>query len=261
VSHDLVAAEREQLPGEGRAAVGGLLDALDVVEQLAIAADAPADQATRTEHDGQQVVEVVRDTAGETANRLHLAGARQLLVAIAQGILRELALGDRLDDRDRAVALGLAALTFQRGRRHAEVGELFVGRLPRHLDRHHVVTATRVLHDREQQALALAQRGLDRFSEGVLRRRVEHLGGLGAPQRYLAPVVATDDRERRGVDQRLESLGGGADLLVATIERREHVVDPALEHANLSPTRLVYAKREVTTSDALGDGGELEDRA
>ena len=40
----------------------------------------------------QQVVEVVRDTAGETSNRLHLLGLPQLLLALPKRILRLLAL-------------------------------------------------------------------------------------------------------------------------------------------------------------------------
>jgi hypothetical protein len=70
--YPLAAAERQQLTGEAARAVGRLQDFAHVLapgvrclqrvhDQLAVAADG-----------GQQVVEVVRDAAGQPADGLHL---------------------------------------------------------------------------------------------------------------------------------------------------------------------------------------------
>ena len=52
----------------------------------------------------QQVVEVVRDAAGEPADRLHLLRLAQLLLGLAQRLLGALALGDVGDEHEPDVA-------------------------------------------------------------------------------------------------------------------------------------------------------------
>ena len=85
-------AEREQLPREVARSLHRVQDGVDVrvgflgkllAKELGIAAD-----------DGQDVVEVVSDPAGEASDRLHLLGLAHLLLEL-------LPAGDVLDHRDR----------------------------------------------------------------------------------------------------------------------------------------------------------------
>ena len=90
---DLAPAEREQLAGERRGAIGRIEDLLDVgaqrradqlfQQQLGIAANRR-----------QQVVEVVGDAAREPPDRFHLLRVSQLLLELMARGFRGLALGD-----------------------------------------------------------------------------------------------------------------------------------------------------------------------
>ena len=104
--HDLPAAERQQLLGQRGGALGGRLDLLDLGAEGGLSARLAAgagiepveDEAAAAEDRGQEVVEVVRDAAGEPPDRLHL-------LRLAQLLLERLAVGDvdrhadRADDR------------------------------------------------------------------------------------------------------------------------------------------------------------------
>ena len=77
----LPAAEGEQLPRQRGGPRGGLLDLLGVAAQPRVGV--AADQKLAVAGDrGQQVVEVVRDAAGEAADRLHLLRLAQLYLQL-----------------------------------------------------------------------------------------------------------------------------------------------------------------------------------
>ncbi len=76
---ELLAAERQQLPGQGRGAVGGLLDRLHLVVHVAAFFQLLQQHLGVSGDHHQQVVEVVRDAAGQPAHRIHLLRLPQLL--------------------------------------------------------------------------------------------------------------------------------------------------------------------------------------
>ena len=59
---------------------GSLVDRLCQIGELRVAGDAVRQQLDHAEDDGQDVVEVVSDAAGELADRLHLLRLAQLLL-------------------------------------------------------------------------------------------------------------------------------------------------------------------------------------
>ena len=86
----LTSGKRQQAMGERRGAIGrgnGAVDEpLDVFVPSGV--DAALQHLHRPDDGRQQVVEVVRDAAGELADRLHLLRMAQRLFGLAQGVLR-----------------------------------------------------------------------------------------------------------------------------------------------------------------------------
>ncbi len=68
----LVAAEGEQLAGERRGTIGGAHDLQRVCAPRVVVVEAGHEELAVAADRGQEVVEVVRDTAGEPSNRLEL---------------------------------------------------------------------------------------------------------------------------------------------------------------------------------------------
>ena len=104
----LLAAERQELPRQQAGAMRGPLDLVEILgaevgrverrrHELGIAGD-----------DGQQVVEVVRDAAGEPADRLHLHRLRELFLGRFERLLRLDDVGHvaRIDDREQPAVFG-----------------------------------------------------------------------------------------------------------------------------------------------------------
>src|SRR5438876_10580026 len=76
----LLAAEGEQLPGEPRRPVCGLADFLGVVAARVTGGQVFEQQVDVARDRGEDVVEVVRDAAGQPAHRFHLLRLAQLLL-------------------------------------------------------------------------------------------------------------------------------------------------------------------------------------
>jgi len=68
----LLAAEGEELAGQLGGAHGRLPEELDVATHRVLGTEPLEQEVAPTEHDGHEVVEVVRDAAGEAPHRLHL---------------------------------------------------------------------------------------------------------------------------------------------------------------------------------------------
>ena len=81
----LLARKRQQPLGQRSAALGALQGAIDQTMQLGIVRHALAQQIEIAHHGHQQVVEVVRDAAGELADRLHLLRLPQLFLRLFAG--------------------------------------------------------------------------------------------------------------------------------------------------------------------------------
>ena len=93
----LAARERQQLARQALAAIGGRVHRLDRLQMLGIGE--PAAQKLRmAADDHQEVVEVVRDAAGELAERLHLLRLGELLLRPLERGLRLPPLGDVAGD-------------------------------------------------------------------------------------------------------------------------------------------------------------------
>lgn len=92
----LPAREGEQAMGEGGGAAGRGLRGVEIAVDVGEAALAqPGLEQLHRAHDaGQQIVEVVRQAAGELADRLHLLRLPQRLLGLAQPLLRAQAVGD-----------------------------------------------------------------------------------------------------------------------------------------------------------------------
>ena len=76
--HRLPAAESQQLPGQRRAALRRFLDVVDIF--LGGGVDAGSQQFRTRRHNSEQVVEVVRDSAGQAAHGLHFLRLPELVL-------------------------------------------------------------------------------------------------------------------------------------------------------------------------------------
>ncbi|MGY2937090.1 hypothetical protein ACVWZ6_006692 [Bradyrhizobium sp. GM6.1] len=104
----LLAGEREQMLGQLRAALGGVVDQLGDGGELGTVSDRVRQNSDRAGDDGQHIVEVVRDTAGQLTNRIHLLDVPELR-------LGRLLLGEVAADEEMALdRLGPGAHPVQR---------------------------------------------------------------------------------------------------------------------------------------------------
>ena len=74
----LLARKREQLPRDGRAAIGRALHLGRHLVEAGAILQLLEQQLRVPRHDGHQVVDVVRDPSGQTADRFHLQGLPKL---------------------------------------------------------------------------------------------------------------------------------------------------------------------------------------
>ena len=77
---ELLAAEGQELPRDVGRAVRGALDDLDLAPARVVGAQLAHEHDAPARNHGDEVVEVVSDTAGQTADRLHLLGLQELLL-------------------------------------------------------------------------------------------------------------------------------------------------------------------------------------
>ena len=84
----LLAAERQQLLRQRRGALGGAANLQRLIADRRLRRRVLLDHAGVAEDRGEHVVEVVRDAAGELADRLHLLGLGELPFELALLVLR-----------------------------------------------------------------------------------------------------------------------------------------------------------------------------
>ena len=203
-AHGLLARERQQLPHQARRPVGILLDLHDVLERR-IGRLVRVEQEVGRHHDGaEQIVEVVRDVAGEPADGLHLLLLVDLV--LQRALLRGL---ERIDDRRLLVAL---ALLLDRG--DEEAREALARARERGVDRRDLALPVRRLADRGLQHAAIAL-GDDREDRAVavalaLEHRVEQPREPRVRARDPALLVHRGDRHRRVLEEAHEAHLGGA---------------------------------------------------
>ncbi len=157
----LLAREREQLPHQAGRPVGVLLDLHDVLERR-IGRLVGVQQEVGRHHDGaEQIVEVVRDIAGEPADGLHLLLLIDLV--LERALLRGL---QRIDDGGLLVAL-LRVL----GGGDEEARKALAGTVERGVDRGDLALPLRRPADRGFQRGAVALGDDARGSSGRRRLR------------------------------------------------------------------------------------------
>ena len=78
----LLACEREQASRQVRPALGGGRDVFGDVVQFLVRRQLLGEVLRIAEDHGQQIVEVMRDAAGELAHRLHFLGLGEFLVEL-----------------------------------------------------------------------------------------------------------------------------------------------------------------------------------
>ena len=190
----LAPREREQLTHQTRRAIGVLADLHDVLER-GIGRPVVDQQQIRIADDrGQNVVEVMRDAAGELADRLHLLALREIL-------LQRLLLGGV--ERDHVGAGALAAARFRR--RDEEAHRALALALDRRVDRRDVGLAFGGLGDgRLQRRVVALDDGVEQRRARVLHRRRRQLGegAVGAPHAALG--AERGERQRRRIEHALE---------------------------------------------------------
>src|SRR5690606_8430707 len=79
-------AERQQLAGEPRRALGGAADLLEILAALVVGLEARQHELGEAEDGGGEIVEVVGDAASESTEGLHLLRVAELLLAAAQRV-------------------------------------------------------------------------------------------------------------------------------------------------------------------------------
>ena len=96
----LLAREREQASRQVRSAFGGGRDACGDVVQFLVCRQLLGEVLRIAENDGQQIVEIMRDAAGELTHRLHFLGLGEFLVElIDRGALALEQLGGAVEQR------------------------------------------------------------------------------------------------------------------------------------------------------------------
>ena len=126
----LAPTEGQQLAGQMGGPLAGVLDLLDIGPDRVRGPELLEDKVGVAQDSGQQIVEVVRDAAGQPANRLHLLGPVDLFLQPGAGGLRGLRLGHVLADIDRSD--DFAAFIQQRGGGVPDRPLLALGGLDRH---------------------------------------------------------------------------------------------------------------------------------
>ena len=79
----LPAGKGQQLPGELRGALDRVGNRVDVTAAPLLRQVAAAQEVGRGADDGQQIVEIVRDAAGQLADRFHLLRLAQRFLGLA----------------------------------------------------------------------------------------------------------------------------------------------------------------------------------
>ena len=204
----LPAREGEQLPHEPGGAVGILLDLHQVLERGIGRPVVGQEQIRIADDGGEHVVEVVRDAAGELADRLHLLRLRELRLQrpLLGGV-------DRVHDRGLALARALHRRDVEARRARGVAGERRL-----HLARLSAAVERRAHLRLEAAALALRHHGEDRTLLAIAG---------AAEQAHEARVAVADpafavdggDRHRRVVEEAREAHLGVAQRIARRLAR------------------------------------------
>ena len=204
----LVAAEREELTRQVRGALRGDLDLLEVLVHGVLGLVAREQELAATEDHREHIVEVVRDAAGEAPDRLDLLHLAHLALALAQDLLRALAL------RDVAAHAGepahQAVLVDQRGTGPLVGGQRAVGAAEAALELELLISETRRQRRAHRAAIVLSEEVDQRRAPELPRPQAGRVLEPPVPQAQAAATVQDVDDLGDGLDEPLELLRGGA---------------------------------------------------
>ena len=206
----LAPGEREQPANQLASLLGGALghaeDALLVVGQHG----APLEQAEPANHRRQQIVEIMRDAAGQLADRVHFLGLDQL--AFERPLLADVGQGaGELD--------GSAVRVLQQHRLVHEMLVIAVGALPAIFDRRPPAFAARLERGDDAQAVVGVKTVgpdvglLGDFVEAKSGDRFEVAADVGRPPLLGVIGFEVEDHRQRLDDRRLALLGPAQLLL------------------------------------------------
>ena len=219
---DLLAAEGQELARQAGRALGRPPDLLHVVGQrVALLQHAP-DQVAVAHDDGQEVVEVVGDPAGQAADGLHLLRLPQLG-------LEALPLGDVLQDRQRPDRR--AGGVPEEREREAALHPAPVAGQDLGLVLPDAVLHPEAPHQRPCRVPSAPLELGDRPAQHLVGAVAEELLGPRAPVRDSALHVGGHDSRGRVLRDGAEEVAGAARLLVepGVADRPRGLADEALE--------------------------------
>ena len=192
----LLARECEQAPRQVRSALGGGRDALGDVVQFLVRRQLLGEVFRIAENDGQQIVEIMRDAAGELTHRLHFLGLGEFLVELVDGGALALErLGGAVEQRHQPAEF---APRMGRGNPRAEIAE---AQFRRH--RRQASDLTADAHGRQKPyAGEQQQRGYRKHRQILVQAAVG--GGdqavLGSSDHDIKSGIAERRGARRGPD-------------------------------------------------------------
>ena len=231
-------AEREQLLRQLGGAVGGALDLAEVARQLRVAVRALEQQRRVARDPGQQVVEVVGDTAREPAEALELLGVQELR-------LEALPVGDVAHERD--VQAGQEVRSRRRlGDDHGPVGPHRLPLLAHGAGRDVLVPARPApLRGARRQEL------VDLAADQVALGDADQLAAGRIDVDVAALVVGDEDRVERGVEDRAELL-----LVLAKRDLGALPLDRGGNEARCGAKRVGLGRAPLPLGDAVVEADE-----
>ncbi|MGY4372018.1 hypothetical protein ACVW1A_008083 [Bradyrhizobium sp. LB1.3] len=197
----LLAGEGEQMLGQLRAAFGGIVDQLGDGGEFGTVSDRIRQNADRAGDDGQHIVEVVRDTAGQLTDGIHLLDVpelrlgRLLLGEVAAD--EEMAL-DRIGPRAHPIQRDLVTVVVVVARLEAALD----GAAPR---RAHLASCPVEIVGMDELGCAVSDHVLRTESEDILHAR--------ADLDEIAKTVGDQDEILRGLEDALPLLDLAAQFL------------------------------------------------
>ena len=211
----LAAREGEQLPHQARRAIGVLLDLHDVLEGRVGRAVIGEQEVGIADDRGQHVVEVVRDAAGELADRLHLLALREILLqrALLGGVEREdgrarALVAARIGGRDEEARRARRPRALERDVERRDLALALGGRRDRRAQGRVIALGDKAKIDSRPLAASL-------FSAAWARRAKAALGRSTAPG-----GVHRGDRHRRRIEDAGEAHLGRAQVFALDLARR-----------------------------------------
>ncbi|MGY3456840.1 hypothetical protein ACVWW5_002290 [Bradyrhizobium sp. LM3.4] len=254
----LLAGKRQQARRQRGTAVGGVADQLGDGRERRIVLHGVGEDLDRARDHGEHVVELVRDAAGELADRLHLLGLDQLLLGgtLLGDVLDEIVdegASPELERRAGRLDQDLVAVPVQQGRFEPDADRRI--RQFRQ-EPHHALP--------EAVAQRLGDEEVDDVrAERLLARPTGQGLGLNAPLQDDTVRIGLNEGIERGLDDGLGNLRAGLRLLgqscgnALVLQRRDHArAEPRVQRRNETACEQGDELDRAEPGSGHGIGGE-----